>query len=306
MATLASTVTLTFKREMFPPWLAELRAQAMVRGAWHHVDPDGPDSPHTADSEPALPPTIEELIHIEDKHRQNTWEVDIRDIPDRPAILPARFKDVEREYQAYQRDYSMRHTRWAASNQRYQVLWEWVNQSVPHMLLEPHKEQLIAEGRLTLQNLVRELQKKYAPSPEWYKQHRRDAYLEVLETGKGSMDQATWLNNWFQALARAKSLKLDIIEGTSAKQAFLETVAVRIAPGWADDQLRRLLEADAMGEKPTRTLEEYGRILETYLQATLASRKLLNKRTGGGAAYTTLGGRSDGTNKCPCQAKKHA
>ncbi|KAH6694995.1 hypothetical protein BKA61DRAFT_262366 [Leptodontidium sp. MPI-SDFR-AT-0119] len=307
MATSAPTVTLTSKREMFPPWLAELKAQAMVRGAWHHVDPDGPDSPHTADSEPALPPTIEELIHIEDKHRQNTWEVDIRDIPDRPAILPARFKDVEKEYQAYQRDYSMRHTRWAASNQRYQVLWEWVNQSVPHMLLEPHKEQLIAEGRLTLQNLVRELQKKYAPTPEWYKQHRRDAYLDVLETGKqGSIHPNTWLDNWFQALARAKSLKLDVVEGTSAIQTFLETVAVRVAPEWSAEQLRRVLEADAMGEKPSRTLEEYGRILETYLQVTTAAKKRLDRKgTGGGGAYATLGGRGDGTNKCPCQ-RKHA
>ncbi|KAH6711906.1 hypothetical protein BKA61DRAFT_98145 [Leptodontidium sp. MPI-SDFR-AT-0119] len=63
-----------------------------------------------------------------------------------------------------------------------------------------------------------------------------------------------------------------------------------------------------MGEKPTRTLEEYGRILETYLQSTLASRRALDRKvTGGGGTYVTLGGRSDGTDQllnCPCQAKK--
>ncbi|KAL5326314.1 hypothetical protein ACEPPN_007452 [Leptodophora sp. 'Broadleaf-Isolate-01'] len=203
MVTLALTVTLTSKREMFPPWLVELKAQAMVRGAWHYVDPDGPDSSHTADLEPALPPTIEELIHIEDKHR--------------------------------------------------------------------------------------------------------DAYLDVLETGKqGSIHPNTWLDNWFQALARAKSLKLNVVEGTSAIQTFLETVAVRVAPEWSTEQHRRVLEADAMGEKPSRTLEEYSRILETYLQVTTAAKKRLNRKsTGGSGAYTTLGGRGDGTNMCPCQ-RKHA
>ncbi|KAG4427869.1 hypothetical protein IFR05_016647, partial [Cadophora sp. M221] len=49
MATSAPTVTFTSKRQDFPPWLAELKAQAMVRGAWQHVDPYGPDSPHTAE-----------------------------------------------------------------------------------------------------------------------------------------------------------------------------------------------------------------------------------------------------------------
>ncbi|KAH6711697.1 hypothetical protein BKA61DRAFT_611436 [Leptodontidium sp. MPI-SDFR-AT-0119] len=162
MATLAPTVTLTSKREMFPPWL-------------YYVDPDGPDSPHTADLEPALPPTIKELIHIEDKHRQNTWEVDIRDILDKPAILLARFKDIKKE----------------------------------------------------------------------------DAYLDVLET----------------TLARAKSLKLDVIKGTSAIQTFLETVTVRVAPEW---------------------------------MTTTAKKRLDRKGTRGGGVYVTLGGRSDSTNKCPC------
>ena len=70
----ATSIQLSTDKHSFPPWLAELKAQAITVGAWSQVDPDGPDAPHTASVEPKLPMSIDELIKVENKVQRQALE----------------------------------------------------------------------------------------------------------------------------------------------------------------------------------------------------------------------------------------
>ncbi|CZS97006.1 uncharacterized protein RAG0_06106 [Rhynchosporium agropyri] len=62
--------------------VSELKAQVLVRGAWEQLNPAGPDRPYMSSARPKLPPSIEELIMIENKHRVQLladWKENVRE-----------------------------------------------------------------------------------------------------------------------------------------------------------------------------------------------------------------------------------
>jgi hypothetical protein len=179
--------------------------------------------------------TIDELIEVENKVRRqdlDDWTADVSEQKGpRPIQTVARFADVKEEHTYRLREYQIQHSRWSTSNSRYLALWTWVRQSVPLTMREPLQEQLIANNELSLQGLVRALQKKYAPTIDSTREHRRNEYLRVLATARlGRTAPLQWLADWFQAYSRAESLKLPVIEGFTAKKDFLEAVVEKMAP----------------------------------------------------------------------------
>ncbi|PVH67402.1 hypothetical protein DL98DRAFT_643636 [Cadophora sp. DSE1049] len=304
LVALTTAARLTSDRNSWPLWLSEFKAQALIRGSWKHVNPSGPTAPHVPSTEPTLPPSINELLEIENKILRSEWEDDVSEQkPKNPKV--ARFADIKEEHTYRLREYQVQHAQWSSENVKYQALFDWVRLTVDLALIEPHRERLIVEDKWTLQNLVRALQLKYAPTEEATKEYIRNEYRRVLElpTRPGAVAPLVWLNDWFQALSRAQVRGLvEITEGFTAKKEFLQVVFLKLAPEWGRNQLQKATEADAMRE-PTRSLEEYGRILKAHLQAgASAPTKAISEAYS--SVYTTLGGRSDGTaphlHRCPC------
>ncbi len=113
------------------------------------------------------------------------------------------------------------------------------------------------------------------------------------------MDSKTWINDWYQALARAQTLQLAEVEGFLAVKDFLQVVAHKLLPSWGGQQLALVIEANALGE-PVRTLEQYGKIFEAMAE-----------ESGKHAVFATLGYRSSSPSGycCPCKetrSERHA
>ena len=58
-----------------------------------------------------------------------------------------------------------------------------------------------------------------------------EEYKKVLETSRGgSINPQVWINDWFQALARAQTYRVAEVEGFLAIKDFLQVVAAKILP----------------------------------------------------------------------------
>lgn len=132
----------------------------------------------------------------------------------------------------------------------------------------------------------------------------REEYKKVLEVGRaGSINPQVWINNWFQALARAQTYQVAEVEGFLAIKDFLQVVATKILPSWGSQQLTLLIEANALGE-PIRTLEQYGKIFEALVQQM--------EGASFSGIFASLGKQSDSGPQgysCPCKetrAEKHS
>jgi hypothetical protein len=182
------------------------------------------------------------------------------------APRPARFDDIKEEYSFRLKEYAVKQSNWSTQSSRYQNIWDWVRRTVEPALLAPHLELLVSQQRLSLQNVVRALRDKFQPSEDNTREQVREEYKKVLETGRGgSINPQVWINDWFQALARAQTYHVAEVEGFLAIKDFLQVVATKILPSWGSQQLTLAIEANTLGE-PVRTLEQYGKIFEALVQ----------------------------------------
>jgi len=217
---------------------------------------------------------------------------------------PAKFDDIKEEYSFRLKEYAIKQANWSAQSSRYQNIWDWVRCTVEPALLAPHLELLVSQGQLSLQNVVRALRDKFQPSEDNTRDQVREDYRRILERGKSSsINPIVWINDWYQALARAQTYQVAEVEGFLAIKDFLQTVSARL-PTWGTQQLAAAIEANALGE-PVRTLEQYGKIFEALVQQGNARSPI----------YATLAGRSSSPSSsdspgysCPCKetrAEKH-
>jgi len=301
-----SDIRLTNRRS-FPAWYAELKINSTFRNIWHLVNPDAPEAPHLLSAEPPPPLTIDQIIEQSNIERNTPlaiWDADGRPEAEkgaRPrAPRPARFDDIKEEYSFRLKEYSVKQSNWSTQSSRYQNIWDWVRRTVEPALLAPHLELLVSQQRLSLQNVVRALREKFQPSEDNTREQVREDYNRILDRGRiGRESPIAWINDWYQALARAQTYRVAEVEGFLAIKDFLQVVAAKFIPIWGAQQLALVIEANALGE-PVRTLEQYGRIFEALIQQ--------NERSSL-AIFASLAGRSDSQgHSCPCKetrAEKH-
>ena len=189
---------------------------------------------------------------------------------------------------------------WSTQSSRYQNIWDWVRRTVEPALLAPHLELLVSQQRLSFQNVVRALREKFQLSEDNTREQVREDYNRILDRGRiGRESPIAWINDWYQALARAQTYRVTEVEGFLAIKDFLQVVAAKFIPIWEAQQLALVIEANALGE-PVHTLEQYGRIFEALIQQ--------NERSSL-AIFASLAGRSDSQgHSCSCKetrAEKH-
>jgi hypothetical protein len=209
----------------------------------------------------------------------------------------ANFNDVKEEYSFRLKEYAILQANWTAQSSRYQHVWDWVRRTVEPALLQPHLELLIAQKKLSLQNVVRALRDKFQPSEDNTREQVREDYRRILDRGRiGSQNIKVWINDWFQALARAQTYHVSEVEGYLGVKDFLQAISHKLSPVWGERQLALIIESQALGE-PIRTLEEYGKIFEALVDES---------GRGKPAVFASLGSRSDlGIgHTCPCKESR--
>jgi hypothetical protein len=100
-------------------------------------------------------------------------------------------------------------------------------------MLAPHLELLVSQGRLSLQNVIRALRGKFEPLEDNTRDQVREDYRRILERGRtGSIDPKVWINDWYQALARAQTYRVAEVEGFLAIKDFLQAVSAKLSLTW--------------------------------------------------------------------------
>jgi hypothetical protein len=170
-----------------------------------------------------------------------------------------------------------------------------VRRTVEPALLQPHLELLIAQKKLSLQNVVRALRDDFQPSRDNTKEQVREDYRRILERAKlGSQNVGVWINDWSQALARAQTYQVPEVEGYLAVKDFLQAISHKYSPGWGGQQLALVIQSQTLGE-PIRTLKEYGRIFHALVEEGQGGKSFV---------FASLGSRTDPGHSCPCKESR--
>ncbi|RYO77619.1 hypothetical protein DL764_010202 [Monosporascus ibericus] len=237
-------------RFSYPNWFLSLRFNALSRGVWHLIDPDAPDVDRSTG--PRKLPLLEEYTAEANAQRKKQyaqalvqWENSHLDIeqrgptPEAPKELQATDLKEQYEIDLKRLEADIREESREASriDAKYTNIQTWISATVESQLLRNAQVTLVIRGKITIQDLLRELRDQLAPSP-----------LSTI---------TTWYRTWFSAYTQAKAYDLEEVKGTLAAKDFLSSVSKRLAPAWANSELTNLIRDDSLG-RPTMTLQELG------------------------------------------------
>lgn len=167
----------------------------------------------------------------------------------------------------------------------YTAVWNWVMETVDPGVLALTENELVSEGLVSLQTLVRGLKRFLAPTERSTLAHVRREYRKALEAARhGNIAPEKWYLEWRKAYFRARAYGAPEIMPPMGAEDFLLAVGARMAPAWAQRELQALVGAAEIGEfDRIRSIEEYASIFAAIVRRSDASDN----------AFTTLGGRPE-------------
>jgi hypothetical protein len=181
--------------QSWPDWYRVLKYHANARGIWHLIDPDAPDAGHINDLGPKLPKTINQMIDQRDTEQHTVYqrvlanweradEIARGDQPVPPP--PTKFEDIERLHSAQLKEYAVFQTVRSNIDERYIYLSDWINATVQGDLMATA---LMTVERWSLQDIVRTLKSRHAPSDSAVISTIRTEYRRALEqASEGRVD----------------------------------------------------------------------------------------------------------------------
>lgn len=292
------------ERSNWPEWYALLQFHANSRLVWDKIDPDAldvtlqdlepPPLPTREQSAQAAARESEEAYHLslqvyEDAIREHAAVTNSQHMsvpgtrattpntqgdelvsqtprpPVKPVFVPATDAQIDALYTEARKIYALEVPRRLALSNRVATIAAWVNNSVDAAQLATIMTRLQSERKYTLQALVRELRRHFAPSNSSMVTSVRDSYNAALLSAKqNSVAPLEWFRRWNVAYERAKLYNIPETTGTLATKDFLRAVGARIAPEWSRRSLQELSASETLGLIP-RTLEDHARILTDLL-----------------------------------------
>lgn len=300
--------------QSWPDWYKVLQYHASSRRIWHLIDPDAPDVGHINDLDPKAPKTIHQMITQRDneqqakyQHRLNNWEnADEITRGDRPSLpIPTKFEDIERLHSAQLKEYAVLQAEWSKTVKSYTHLSNWINATVQGDLMATAQMTNMAAKRWSLQDTVRALKSRHAPSNTAVINIIRTEYRRALDqASEGRVDIHKWHKEWIRVYERARAHGIAEAQGDLATKDFLKALSQKLAPTWAANELTTLIANEHLG-RPTETLDNYNRVFAGIIQE--AAQDKSSKASG---IFATIGKRSDSPSSsktrysCPCKKEQ--
>jgi hypothetical protein len=201
---------------------------------------------------------------------------------------PTAFEDIKDLHSAQLREFAVQQSEWSKQAARYTHMYNWVNATVHRSLLATAQAKLVANNNISLQELVRALKSRLAPTTSATISTVRNDYRKALERAtEGRMDTRKWYDEWSRAFENGRAYGIPEVEGVMAAKDFLTALSQKLAPNWAANELATLVKNEQLG-RPTDTLEEYGRVFSGLAQELAGIKP--SKAPG---IFATIGNRSD-------------
>jgi hypothetical protein len=285
--------------ETFNHFWTQLECAASLIGIWDMINPLVLlDSTPTR---PARSPTVQEMIdrlnaqRIQESERANSDDsasssgVTTRSgSTARSTPTPAKFEDIEREYNTLYREYQQKVSEWNQYNNQVSHVFAWLRKSVAPSVLSPAMTKATHDKDISLRSILRILREQLAPTATSTITSIRSNYKSVLkraENRKG--DQLKWYQEWQSAYQHARLENIPEVQGQIGVTEFLNAVSKSLAPEWGMRKLQEVIEKQHLGE-PSLTLEEYAKMFYG-----LANEGRNRAGTKDPSIFATLGGMSD-------------
>ncbi|KAF1938447.1 hypothetical protein EJ02DRAFT_437090, partial [Clathrospora elynae] len=202
-ATLPTGQYVLKEHSQWPNWYIQLQFHALSKGIWKEIDPDEKEAVPVYSDAPTR--------------------------PNRPTDT-AQTEQYKMQLAEYRADTS----NWASKATHLQHMWTWVNATVDPQLLAPAMMTLVEQKKLTLQALIKALRTELAPTSISTINLVRAQYRAHLQKAKqGRVNPESWYTKWHSLYAKAKAYKITDIDGLLAVQDFLDALAPKLSPEWA-------------------------------------------------------------------------
>jgi len=299
----------------WPSWFKTLEYHAMNRGIWHLVNPAAPDA-----ANPYIKPIVPTIHELVSKRQEKAtklyifaheyWEStapSLRTARDKPELITITQQDVKEEHERLVNEAAALVIATAETTSSYRHIQNWVDRTVDKSLRELAMQKMIQNGGYTVQAFVRFLQQRLEPSKTSLASQIRQEYRAVMEQAKNTnVSKEQWIKDWETAYRKAEALEITEIQGPLATKDWLRTIAVRMAPQWANQKLSELVEQETM-ERPTLGITDYARIFSAQIHE---AKYAIGSGKQGGVFFTgDRSGAPDRTSQgskkdCPC-GRKH-
>ena len=240
-------------------WFRSLRFYCEAKNVWHLVDPEAEDAVRTTSAAPSKTATINELIQIENKKRDNSFTKRVTRLQSQqsqqsptPAESaaqaiqsiesspePADYSDVQAQWLALQNQYQSDYKEWERETRQMERAYdkvtevlEWMRTTIDPVIFGPAQEQMLFEGgeqSFSVQAIVRVL-RRAAPSDISVKITISANYNAALAAGlKGSINARRFYQDWLKAYQAGLLHKISEIEEPLCALNFLKALS-KLAP----------------------------------------------------------------------------